>query len=273
MRLSQEGEGSVTPEGASLEKQIFEIENLWKNIPEFQVDPELLKHMAIICDGNRRSAKEKNLAPYLGHRLGLEAIRGIMNASKDWGIRHLTFWTWSTENWKRDENQISFVMGLAAKYLCDEETTSPLIENEVRFQHLGRVDRLPSDVVKAIADLEERTATFNKYYVNLALDYGGLDEIGRAVARIIESGLKSEEVTDNFNIIHEYLDTAGQPRPDLVIRTGVHEGEIPHTSGFMPIQTAYSGWMFLPDLFPDLAPEKLLATVQKFTSYERRKGR
>lgn len=256
-----------------LEGWVSVIENRWKNIPEFKVDPGKFKHLAIICDGNRRSAKNKGLAAYEGHRLGLEVIRGTMLACKQWDIRHLTFWAWSTENWKRDKEQIGFVMNLAAKYLRDEKAIAPIIENSVRFHQIGRSDRLPSEVRGAVTDLEKRTSSFDGFHVNLALDYGGADEMARAVGRMIEAGLRPEEVSQNPGLILEYLDTAGQPLPDLVIRTGTNKGEIPHTSGFMPIQTAYSGWEFIPDLFPDLTPESLLPPIQNFIDYERRQGK
>ncbi len=261
----------------SLEYWIALVENNWKNIPEYKVDEERFRHLAIICDGNRRAAIKKGLNPWYGHRVGLEVIRGVIEAGRIWGIRHLTFWTWSTENWKRDEKQIGYVMGLATKYLRDEEATKKLFEYRVKFTHFGRKDRLASDVLSAINDLEERTALFSDYYLNLALDYGGLDEAGRAVARMMEEGiggrLLPKEVADNPQKILEFLDTKGQPQPDLVIRTGAQEEEVLHTSGFMPFQSAYSGWAFVPDFFPDLTPQHLLGEIQKFTDYERRIGR
>lgn len=268
--------GSVGPEklqNLGVEDWISVIKKRWENIPELKIDSGDLSHLAVICDGNRRSAKEKGLDPFHGHRLGLEVVRGVMLAAKEWKIKHLTFWAWSTENWKRDREQVGFVMNLAAKYLRDEEAIAPILKNEVRFRQIGRLDRLPNAVREAIIDLEERTSHFDKYFVNLALDYGGEDELSRAVARMIEEGLTPEEVAQNPKIIYNYLDTAGQPLPDLVIRTGTHEGEIPHTSGFMPLQIAYSGWAFIPDLFPDLSPESLAGTIRNFLGYERRMGK
>lgn len=253
------------------------IEARWKQNPEFKVDPKRLAHLAVICDGNRRSAREKGLHSWQGHRLGVEAIKGIMRASNQWGIRHLTFWTWSTENWERDQDQVNFIMNLAARHLRDEESIGILIDHEAKFTHLGRKDRLPKVVREAIGDLEQRTAEFSQGYVNLALDYGGLDEMARATARIIEDAgrglLAAADVVANQELVLQYLDTGGQPLPDLVLRTGVKPEEIPHTSGFMPLQTAYSGWAFLPDLFPDLTPNSLLGSIEEFIDYDRRFGR
>ena len=257
----------------SLEEWIANIENTWRDIPEYKVDSDRFRHLAVICDGNRRSAKQKGLEPYFGHRLGLEVILGTMQACKKWGVRNLTFWTWSTENWKRDRAQTNFVMDLAATYLQDDQIVSKVIENEVRFRQIGRSDRIPQAVREAIIRLEEKTVGFTEWSVNLALDYGGLDELARASARMIEAGVVPEDITENPEILLNYLDTAGQPMPDLVIRTGTETGEVPHTSGFMPIQTAYSGWQFVPDLFPDLTPTKLVNCMRDFLEYEMRKGK
>lgn len=264
------------PPPQGLEYWLSNIESAWKETHEFRV-PENFRHLAVICDGNRRSAKQKELAPWLGHRLGIEVIKGIMGASRNWGIRHLTFWVWSTENWKRDEEQVSFVMGLAARHLTDSDSLNVLTENRTRFTHLGRKDRLPPNVATAIDDLERRTLAFDDHFVNLALDYGGLDEASRAISKIVGDvaggRLKAGDLSDNPALILDYLDTRDQPVPDLVIRTGSLENEIPHTSGFMPLQTGYAGWVFLPQLFPDLNPGELLGTIKEFIAYERRIGK
>ncbi|MGB6839247.1 MAG: polyprenyl diphosphate synthase [Microgenomates group bacterium] len=267
-------ETQKTPE---VDKWASIVGHRWKQIPEFEVNPKTLRHLAIICDGNRRSAKEKGLHPSQGHRLGVEVIRGVMQACKEWGVRHLTFWTWSTENWERDRQQVNFVMELASRYLTDKEVVETLIENKTRFTHFGRKDRLPENLESTIANLEKRTAKFDQRFVNLALDYGGLDEIARATAKIVEEArhglLTPNDVLANPELILSYLDTTEQPLPDLVIRTGAKPGEIPHTSGFMPLQTSYSGWAFLPDNFPDLTPQSLLNSIQEFSMYKRRLGR
>lgn len=261
----------------NLELWLSEVENSWKNIPEFFVDSSRFKHLAIICDGNRRAAKERGLNPWDGHRIGVETIKGIMRAGKKWGISNLTFWTWSTENWKRNSDQVNFVMGLASRFLSDGKALKTLVDNEARLIHLGRKDRLPDKVRDSLDFLETQTAGFNHFILNLALDYGGMDEISRAVSRILrafESGtLSVADIQTNPNLILPFLDTAGQPPPDLVIRTGNIEGEIPHTSGFMPLQTAYSAWKFLPDLFPELTSNILIESIQEYLDYEMRQGK
>ena len=260
-----------------LKSWLSEIETCWEKIPEFQVDPEKLRHLAIICDGNRRAAQERGLHPYLGHRVGIEVIKGIARVCRSWNVQTLTFWIWSTENWEREQQQVNFVMELAEEFLSQKEFLEELKENKVKFNHLGRKDRLPAPILKILGDLERQTSNFDCYHLNLAMDYGGLDEMVRAVQKMFEGfaqGRFNPEILKTTpQAILGFLDTANQGLPDLVIRTGVKEGEIPHTSGFMPLQTAYSGWAFLPDLFPNLAPQTLLKPIQEFLEYERRFGR
>lgn len=260
-----------------LDTWLAEIAVRWQDIPEFQVDPEKLRHLAIICDGNRRAAKERGLHPYLGHRVGVEVIRGIARAGREWGIKTLTFWTWSTENWGREQEQVAFVMGLAEKFLPEKEFLEELWQNQVKFTHLGRKDRLPSAIRAALEKLERETAHFERYHLNLALDYGGLDEVARAFLRMFEAfqrGTFNPEILQRTpQAILGFLDTANQELPVLVIRSGVKKGEVAHTSGFMPLQTPYAGWVFLPDLFPNLTPQTLLEPIKDFIEYERRMGR
>lgn len=261
----------------SVEEWVAQIEFRWKTIPEFKVDPDQLRHLAVICDGNRRAAQELGLHPYHGHRAGVEVIRGIARAGREWDIPYLTFWTWSTENWEREQAQVEFVMDLAERYLPEERFLEELRQNEVKFTHFGRKDRLPEALRRTLEDLEAQTGHFDRYHLNLAMDYGGLNEIARAVGKVVngvqEGKLNLQAIQESPQAILGFLDTGGQVLPDLVIRTGVKEKEIPHTSGFMPLQTAYSGWVFLPDLFPSLTPQTLLRPIKDFIEYERRFGR
>lgn len=261
----------------SVEEWLAQIESRWQTIPEFKVDPEKLRHLAVICDGDRRAARERGLNPWDGHRAGVEVIKQIARAGREWGVHTLTFWTWSTENWGREPAQVEFVMSLAERFLPEERFLEELKENEVKFTHLGRKDRLPEAVSKALENLEAQTAEFDRYRLNLAMDYGGLDEVARAMGKMFEAFQKGtftpEMISKNPQAILGFLDTATQVLPDLVIRTGAKKGEIPHTSGFMSLQTAYSGWIFLPDLFPNLTSQALLEPITDFLEYERRMGR
>lgn len=260
-----------------IEEWTAQIESRWGNIPEFKVDPQKLQHLAIVCDGNRRAAEARGLSPYFGHRAGLETVKGIARAGRQWGIHTLTFWLWSTENWGREADQVKFIMGLAAQNLADEDFLKELRNNQVRFTHLGRKDRLSRTVADGLAEWEKITAGFNRYRLNLAIDYGGFDEIARALGGMItaiQTGIISPAmIRENPQAILGFLDTATQTLPDLVIRTGVKKGEILHTSGFMPLQTAYASWIFLPELFPNLAPQTLTSSIKGFLEYERRLGK
>lgn len=238
----------------------------WQNPPHHKVDTSKLKHLAIICDGNRRAATDLNLNPYYGHRVGVETIRGIARTCRKWGIGTITFWVWSTENWGREQKQVKFVMNVAIQCLSEADLLAELQQDQTRFTHLGRKDRLPKGLKDILGYLEEHTHEFGSYRMNLALDYGGADEIKRAFEKMSLSSAKPEAIFD-------YLDTAGQPLPDLVIRSGVDENELIHTSGFMPLQTSYASWIFLPDLFPNLTPETLLNIVQTFEEYQKRMGK
>ncbi len=261
----------------SIGEWIEQIRKDWENPPEFKVDSQKLKHLVIICDGNRRAAQAKGFHNFLGHQAGLETVKGLARTARKWGIKTLTFWLWSTENWERNKKQVNFIMNLAQKSLNEEKLLKELCDEQVKFTHLGRKDRLPSAVRKGLELWEEKTAHFQKYQLNFAIDYGGKDELIRAIIKIVQAveakNLSTQEIIKNPNLIWQFLDTKNQTLPDLIIRTGTQKEEIPHTSGFMPLQSEYSGWLFVEDLFPDFKPQAFLNSIEKFQKYERRFGR
>jgi len=263
---------SHEPEAVGL--WIKEITQRWSNLPAFQVDKNKLKHLAIICDGNRRAATQKDLPPFWGHRAGVEVIKGLIKAGNQWGINNLTFWVWSTENWQRSKKQVDFVMDLAGKFLKEKNFTNTFIEHQTRFVHLGKKDRLPPSVQKGIKALEKNTAAFHERTVNLAMDYGGSDEIARAIIRLVQQRdagrFNLDDLEKDPNTIFQFLDTKGQYKPDLVIRTGT---TMSHTSGFMPLQTEYASWDFMKIPFPNLQPKQIIDSLEKFTSYKKRMGK
>lgn len=271
-------ENGSSSEARDIEGWLSEIELRWGQIPEFAVDPEKLKHLAVICDGNRRAALARGLPELFGHRAGVEVIKGIARAGRQWGIHALTFWVWSTENWQRDREQINYVMGLAQGHLSQSGFIRELRKNRVRFVHLGDIEGLPKGVANILVHLEEATRNFGDSRLNLAMNYGGVDEIARAIYRMSITAQIGGVAPDALfgesrEVLAKFLDTASQPNPDLVIRTGMGEREMFRTSGFMPIQTEYSVWDPIPDLFPDLTPERLLLSIQNFLGYQRRLGR
>lgn len=260
-----------------LTEWLEDVERRWQTVPKAQIDSEKFKHLGIICDGNRRAARARGLEPHLGHQIGVEVIKGIARAGRKWDIKALTFWVWSTENWSRDTFQTNFVMSLAADNLSRTDFQKELQENMVCFRQIGRRDRLPPLLQEILLNLERQTQQHDRFFLNLALDYGGVDEMSRAVLKMFLNHLQGNfdpaKLQDRPETIYQYLDSFGQPLPDLVIRTGNTRGEVPHTSGFMPLQTAYAGWEFIPTLFPDMTPKRLLSSVNRFLDYERRKGK
>jgi undecaprenyl diphosphate synthase len=219
-----------------------------------------LHHVAIICDGNRRWAKQRNLPSFEGHRKGFENIMALSKKAKQLGIQIITFWVFSTENWKRKVEEVNYLMDLAARVIDSQIEEAK--QEETRIVHIGRKDRLPEKLRIKIAKAEEETKQFTKYYFVMALDYGGRDEIERAIKK-----MKDVQVEN----IDSYLDTAvlPHPNPDLIIRTS---GEM-RLSGFMTWQSAYSEYLFSPLLFPEFGPDALEQATLEFNERGRRFGK
>jgi undecaprenyl diphosphate synthase len=223
------------------------------------------KHVAIIPDGNRRWAKENGKSSLEGHMAGRERTIDLIEKASELGVEVITFWGFSTENWKRSAEEIAYLMkeifvGGYKKYL------DKFREMKCRFIHLGRKDRLPKEVLDALGSLEEESKEFKEKTVCFAIDYGGRDEIKRMVKSLLEKGLSEDEVTDE--IISASLDSADIPDIDMIIRTS---GEN-RLSGFMPWQSEYAELFFIPDYFPDLTPEKFEVIVKEFGNRARRFG-
>ncbi len=218
-------------------------------------------HVAIFMDGNGRWAKARGLPRTEGHREGLKAAKRIVKAAKSMGIRDLTLYTFSTENWKRAQEEVKFLMGLVSTYLCAEFEFYK--ENGVRVAHSGDLSGLPPDVRDAILRVVSDTAGFDGIRVNLAVNYGGRDEILRAVAKMPATGKRCTE--DEFRA---YLDVPDLPDPDLIIRAG---GEL-RLSNFLLWQAAYSELYFSDVLWPDWTAEHLELAVEEYARRERRYG-
>ncbi len=214
------------------------------------------QHVAVIPDGNRRWAKERGLPAIAGHRRGSEMLIELLDKAKDLNIKIFTFWAFSTENWGRIQTEVANLMKLYEAGI--NHYLKRALKNKVRFVHIGRKDRLSERLKKTITDAEEKTKTFRDYYFVLALDYGGQDEITRAVKKY---GVKFDQ----------FLDTKGlpYPNPDLVIRTS---GEM-RTSGFMIWQAAYAEWIFIDKYFPDFTPVDFEECIQTYVKRQRRFGR
>jgi len=232
------------------------------------VAPRPAEHVAIIMDGNGRWATERGWPRLVGHRRGAERVREIVRACPDLGIRWLTVYAFSTENWKRSTEEVLGLMAIFARYI--EREADRLAAEGVRMRFIGDRSRLDKGLQALMAGIEARTAGYTRLNFTVAINYGGRDEVLRAIrdiASAVKSGnLSPEAVTEDLVAAH--LDTAGIPDPDLVIRTS---GET-RTSNFLPWQTAYSEYEFTPTLWPDFTAHELAAIVARFGNRERRFG-
>lgn len=230
-------------------------------------------HVAIIPDGNRRWAKEKKKTTYEGHKKGFEGLIKITRKARELGIKVFTVWAFSTENWKRSKEEISYLMKLYEimldKYLAEA------LKDEIRIVHLGRKDRINKNLKNKIINIEEKTKNFDKYYLCIALDYGGRDEIMRAILKIKSSSfVKTSEDKQNSKVdennFNQFLDTKDlpYPNPDLIIRTS---GEA-RTSGFLTWQSAYSEYVFIKKYLPDYSEDDFEKTINDFSKRQRRFG-
>lgn len=224
-----------------------------------------LQHVAIIMDGNRRWAASQGLNPVKGHEQAAKnAIEPLIEKCVSLGIPYVTFWAFSTENWKRDEEELKglfdvfrFALGtLALRF----------IQKGARLRILGDVTRFPKDIAQKSLQLISKSAKNHRITVTFALNYGGRDEIIRAVKKIVSSNISSEEI--NENLFASFLDTTGIPDPDLIIRTGGEQ----RLSGYLPWQSVYSELYFTSTLFPDFTPDKLVIAINDFLKRDRRFG-
>ncbi|OFW63292.1 MAG: di-trans,poly-cis-decaprenylcistransferase [Actinobacteria bacterium RBG_13_63_9] len=223
------------------------------------------EHLAIIPDGNRRWARAHGLPEAEGHRRGAEVVENLMWQCRDWGVSVLTFWGFSTENWERSDTEVGYLMDLFTDLI--KRNVSELERNSVRFRHLGRRDRIPKRLRAAIDDAERRTRECSDFHFNLCLDYGGRDEIVRAVRCIVEEGLGPDGITEQT--LGEHLDTRGLPDPDLIVRTS---GEL-RLSGILPYQSVYTEFAFVDKHFPDMTADVLREVFQDYSGRKRRFGK
>jgi undecaprenyl diphosphate synthase len=221
-------------------------------------------HIALILDGNRRWARARKLPVWEGHRAGFEAGMKVAKAARSFGVHTFTVWGFSTENWDRSAEEISYLMTLYRKMV--DEVRKEAKKEGIRFVHLGRKDRFPADLVKYIGEVEEETKNNDKHVFNVALDYGGRDEIVRAINKLLAAG----ETRVDEKTFAKYLDTGDQPYPyvDLFIRTSGEQ----RTSGLLPWQMTYAEFYWELDHLPDMTPEKLREAIIDFSRRRRRFG-
>ncbi len=225
---------------------------------------QLPAHIAIIMDGNGRWAARRHLPRVEGHRAGINAVRDVVETSARLGVDVLTLYAFSTENWKRPEAEVSMLMALLKRYLRIELGT--LLQNNIRFRVIGRVQDLSPDIQQELADAEARTTANTGLLFNIALNYSGRAEITDAVRRMIESGVPPRDVTEQR--VSDFLYTAGQPDPDLLIRTS---GEM-RVSNFLLWQIAYAEIWVTDTFWPDFRARHLLDGILEFQKRDRRYG-
>jgi len=223
-------------------------------------------HLAIIPDGNRRWARARGLHTLKGHKAGFDNAIQLARAAREMGIHTVTLWGFSTENWDRTEEEVGYLMKLYVRLL--KQYLKDARKEGVKIVHLGRKDRLPSFLMNQIEYAERETAGNTKYIGNIALDYGGPDEITRAVRKMVQNKIKASQVT--VEEISKYMDNYGQPYPnvDLMIRTSGEQ----RTSGFLLWESAYTEYYWEYAHFPDFDTEKLKAAVLDYSRRRRRFG-
>ena len=226
------------------------------------------EHVAIILDGNGRWAKKRFMPRNYGHSQGAKTVEQICEDAWDIGIKYLTVYAFSTENWKRPEKEVKALMKLLRKYLkdCIERTA----KNNMRVRVIGEVSAFDQDIQESIARLEQYSQKYDEIYFQIALNYGSRDEIIRGIRKLAQDAadgkVKPEEIDEH--VFDNYLDTAGIPDPDLMIRTS---GEL-RLSNFLLWQMAYTEFYFTDVAWPDFNKAELIKAIEKYNQRDRRYG-
>jgi len=224
------------------------------------------KHLVLFPDGNRRWALKRGLPALKGHLVGRENFERFLFQAKKRGIKVLTVFGFSSENWKRSKEEVNFLMKLFEEGLSEKGALGKLHKEGVRIKIIGQKERLPKSLQKVIERIEKLTKNNKKFYLNLAVSYGGRWDILQAVKKILKKKIKLEKITEN--LISRYLTTAGLPEPDLVIRAGGEK----RFSNFLLWQSAYAELYFSDKLWPDFSEKDLDKALNDFAKRERRFG-
>lgn len=225
-------------------------------------------HVAIIMDGNGRWAQARKKPRLFGHHAGAKRVRQIVQACPDLGVKYLTIFAFSTENWKRTQTEVSGLMLLFKRYIQKE--TKTLVDNGIKVRFIGDRMRLDKKLVKLMDDLEQVTAGNDLVHMTVALNYGGRDEVARATRRLAQEVADGKLLPDDVNeeTLPRFLDTHFLPDPDLVIRTS---GEA-RISNFLLWQSAYAEYEFIDTLWPDFTPEIFTEVLSSYGKRDRRYG-
>jgi undecaprenyl diphosphate synthase len=223
------------------------------------------QHVAIIMDGNGRWAIQRGLPRLAGHKAGTENLRRVIRASVEFGVKYLTIYAFSTENWGRPPEEVKGLMYILEDVIDRE--LNELHKEGVQLRHIGRLERLSPNLQEKVLDAIETTKNNDRLVLNIAFNYGGRDEIVQAIQRMMKDGITPEKVTDE--LVSHYLYTAGVPDPDLIIRTS---GEL-RVSNFLIWQAAYSEWYITPTFWPDFDRDEYRRALESFSQRDRRYGK
>jgi undecaprenyl diphosphate synthase len=226
--------------------------------------PQVPTHVAIIMDGNGRWALSRHLPRLAGHRAGTENLRRIITACVEFGIKYLTIYAFSTENWGRPREEVEGLMHILEDVIDRE--LAELNKEGVQLRHIGRLERLDPKLQEKVLEAIELTKNNDRLVLSVAFNYGGRDEIVCAIQRIIKEGVKPDDV--NADLVSHYMFTAGVPDPDLIIRTS---GEL-RVSNFLIWQGAYSEWYVTSVYWPDFNKEELRKALDTYSKRDRRYG-
>ena len=221
-------------------------------------------HVGIIMDGNGRWAKANKKRRIEGHRAGTENLRRTLRSSVEFGVKMLTIYAFSTENWKRPPFEVMGLMKILEDVIDRE--LGELNKNGVQLRHIGRLERLHPSIQKKVLHAIDMTKQNDRLVLNVAFNYGGRQEIVDAVQRVVEDGIPAEEITED--VLSEHMYTAGSPDPDLIIRTS---GEF-RTSNFLIWQAAYAEYYITPTYWPDFGKAEYYKALQEFSQRDRRYG-
>lgn len=223
------------------------------------------RHVAIIMDGNGRWALQRGLPRLAGHKAGTENLRRVIRSTVEFGVKYLTIYAFSTENWGRPPEEVNGLM-LILQNVIDRELNE-LHKEGVQLRHIGRLEMLDPGIQQKVLNAIELTRNNDRLILNVAFNYGGRDEIVCAIQKIINDGIPAGNVTDE--LVNKYLFTAGVPDPDLIIRTS---GEL-RVSNFLIWQAAYSEWYITPTFWPDFDKEEYRRALETFAHRDRRFGK
>ncbi len=223
------------------------------------------EHIGIIIDGNRRWAKRRGLPSSAGHVEGVENLKRIIDKAQEMGVKNLTIYVFSTENWKRTKKEVAYLFKLIYKFAVQEKVQ--IVKNNIQFRTIGDIKKLPFKVRSALSELMRVSRRNNKFILSLAIDYGGRSEIVRAVRKLVKKGLRAAEITERQIALN--LDTAGLRDPDLIIRTGGEQ----RLSNFLLWQSSYSELYFTRKFWPEFKEKDFENAIKDYQRRQRRFGK